>query len=46
MESLKDSCSSMTYGVLEKQSEIVCRVLQNPKAMKSLKLMSDKIEEK
>jgi hypothetical protein len=36
MESLKDSSVGMTYGVLEKESEINCKV--HTKAIRALKI--------
>jgi hypothetical protein len=44
MEALKDSNLKMTYGVLENESEINCKVAL--KALKTIKLESDKMEEK
>ena len=44
IEDLKSSGDKLTYGVLEKESEINAKV--SVKSIKTLKLLSDKIEEK
>ena len=44
LEALKDTNLKMTYGVLENESEINCKVAL--KALKLIKLESDKMEEK